>query len=94
MKTGVNLYICPLTEVIVEGGVAPVDDPGGQGGREEGAEGDGEPSHEDLVDLLPGAQPLVGLALPLLGPVPPVDIVCQLKMIRHSESDNVGLTCK
>ena len=68
-----------LTEVVVEGGVAPIDDPGGEGGGEGGAEGDGEPAHEDLVHLLPGGEPLVGLTLPLLGAVPLVDIVGELR---------------
>ena len=68
----------PLTEVVVEGGVAPIDDPGSEGGGEGGAEGDGEPAHEDLVHLLPGGEPLVWLTLPLLGAVSLVDIVGEL----------------
>ena len=68
----------PLTEVVVEGGVAAVDDPGGEGGGEGGAEGDGEPAHEDLVHLLLGGEPLVWLTLPLLGAVTLVDIVGEL----------------
>ena len=51
VKTFYNLH---LTEVVVEGGVAAVHDPGGEGGGQGGAQGDGEPAHEDLVNLLLG----------------------------------------
>ena len=49
-----DLHTLHLTEVVVEGGVAAVHDPGGEGGGQGGAQGDGEPAHEDLVNLLLG----------------------------------------
>ena len=79
MISAVNLYI--ITEVVVEGGLAPIDDPGGEGGGEGRAQGDGEPAHQDLVNLLLGGQPLVGLTLPLLGALPLADIVGELQNI-------------
>ena len=55
-----------LTEVVVEGGLAPVDDPGGEGGGEGRAQGDGEPAHQDLVNLLPGAKLISANQRPVL----------------------------
>ena len=49
-----DLHTLHLTEVVVKGGVTAVDDPGCEGGGQGGAQGDGEPAHEDLVNLLLG----------------------------------------
>ena len=52
---------------VVEGGVPAVHDVAGDGRGHEGADGEREGAHQDLVPLQVRGQPVVGLALPLLG---------------------------
>ena len=52
---------------VVEGGVPSVHDVAGDGRGHEGADGEREGAHQDLVPLQVRWQPVVGLALPLLG---------------------------
>ena len=75
--------------IVVDCAPPVVHDPTRHEGGDDGTDGQAEQAHNDLVALLLRGQPMVGLALPVLGTIAHAHIVFELKQQQLNNNSSI-----